>query len=403
MKTIVIINRWKDDFADYVSLIDHFENNIIYICNSFGSNYIKDRRNIPHELYILDNLIDNSELNSIMEIIIQKQNKIDHLVALSEYDMELAGILRSRFDITGMNAEVSRNFTNKVSMKKALEQSCIRFPNFSSNLNNINVFIEKNGFPFVIKPHYGAASHDVSIIENEEDLIDFLKVTKNWDDYECEEYIDMPIVHVDGVIQDSKLNFVKASRYIGTCFDYTLGKPLGSIILDSEKDQELLGNFAQEVVVALGLKDGVFHLEAFYENEDIIFLEVGARQGGGEIVPLMKKLFDVDLISCFFKTQIGEKIYFDLLNNSEIGGFLLIPEPKEIPCIVKEVTSMKDNIESLIVEVLPTIGTVFDGNGGYYFNSGRFLFVGSKDKVEQNINEVIENFIITTEKCKGDF
>lgn len=398
MKTIVIMNRWKDDFADYISLIDHFENNIIYICNSFGSKYINDREKYPHELYVLPNLVDGPEINSVIRSIIQKSNKIDYLVALSEYDMELAGIIRSRFEINGMNKEVSKNFTNKVTMKRALEQSHIRFPKFLSSLNNLNDFVEINGFPFVVKPHYGAASHGVSIIKNKDELFTFLRDTKNLDDYECEEFIDMPIVHVDGVIQDSQLVFARASRYIGTCFEYTLGKPLGSIVLDSQKDQDTLSRFAKEVVIALGLKDGVFHLEAFYDDENVIFLEVGARQGGGEVVPLMKQLFNVDLISCFFKTQIGEKIDFDHLRNDKIGGFLLIPEPEEIPCVVKKVTSMKNNVESLKIEILPTIGAVFDGNGGYYFNSGRFLFVGPADKVEKDIIKVMTNFRIKTEK-----
>ena len=46
---------------------------------------------------------------------------------------------------------------------------------------------------------------------------------------------------------------------------------------------------------------GVFHLEFILHDNEPVFLEVGARQGGGEIVPMLKQIYGVDLVLALLK------------------------------------------------------------------------------------------------------
>jgi len=394
MKTIIIINRWKDDYADYVKLVDHFNNNIIYICDEDGSDYIKTRSDVPHTLYELERLDDVSVLISKVEEVVERYERVDCIVAMSEMDMVMSGILRTHFSIPGMSQSVAEAFTNKVLMKERLEQSGVRFPQFISSLDTLESLINRVDFPIVMKPHYGAGSVGVAIIKTRNELTRFLNTTDKLTNYEAEEYIDKPIVHLDGVVSDSKISFIKCFKYFGTCFEYTLGEPLGSILIDSNEDQTVLAEFAADVIKALGMENGVFHLEAFYEDGSPIFLEIGGRQGGGEVVPLMKHLFDVDLVECFFNSQIGVKNIITEKQSDLIAGFVLIPEPEHTPCTVTRVSSMENVTKTLAYEILPKVGSVLKGHGGYYFNSGRFLFKGNKIDVELDMRYVMQNFRI---------
>ena len=49
------------------------------------------------------------------------------------------------------------------------------------------------------------------------------------------------------------------------------------------------------------------------------FLEVGARQGGGEIVPMLKQIYGVDLVLALLKSQMLEDI--SMLTGQENGNY----------------------------------------------------------------------------------
>lgn len=99
---IIIINRWQDDFADYQGVVDHKLNDVVYITNNSGSKYL-DSVVVPYEHYVVDKLEDIDKLMEIVAKIVREKGKVDRLLALSEFDIRNAGVLRSKFNISGMN------------------------------------------------------------------------------------------------------------------------------------------------------------------------------------------------------------------------------------------------------------------------------------------------------------
>lgn len=146
-------------------------------------------------------------------------------------------------------------------------------------------------------------------------------------------------------------------------------------------------------------KNSVFHLEFIYHNGNLFFLEVGARQGGGEIVPLYKQVFGIDLVKILLKTQLLENIDERPIRKEKSGGYLLFPVPNNAPCIVNKVTKI-NNIKTIKYQISPNIGEKLTKNGGYYFNSWRFLFIGDFITIKKDIKRVIDEFKIYTEKIK---
>ncbi|RCW16691.1 hypothetical protein CAC02_07080 [Streptococcus gallolyticus] len=392
----MIINRWQDNFADYKKLINHNVHEIIYITNAEGAKYIQNYEVKCTEHLVVDSLSDKKILCAIFQDLLNKYQCIDRVVAMSEMDIAIAGYLRSKYKISGMSEQTALNFTDKVCMKNALSGKGILFPKYTSNINKIDELT----FPIILKPRNGASSEGVVKLSDYSEYYDYCQ-ENILENYEAEEYIDGSIYHVDGFCFQGKLGFAKASEYINTPYDYIRGKTIGSIFCADNVFSDRVFSFTEVVLSALGLQDSVFHLEFIEHGDEFYFLEVGARQGGGEIVPMYKKLYNMDLIKLSFNLQIGvEKVPLFEKKDERVAAFLLFPEPSQLPDKVKEITMF--NLESQVYQISPKIGENMEEGGGYYFNSGRFLFYGDSKQVIKDVNYVMSNFRITMSREKNN-
>ncbi|SFX61821.1 ATP-grasp domain-containing protein [Thermoactinomyces sp. DSM 45891] len=397
-QNIVIMNRWSDDYGNYAILLDHHQNNVSYIVNAGGAVYLKNHPEIPNYAQVVNDLKDVEEVSAAMDHIISRFGKIDVLIALSENDILVAGQMRDRYSIQGMGLQDTLRFIDKVEMKKSFAGTKVAVPRYLEDLTEKSLldFVSETGFPVVLKPRTGAASAGVKIIPDRERLMATMKEI-DIHTYECEEYIEGPIFHMDGIMKNGELVFVRTSRYLNTCYEYTQGKPVGSIIISDEQRSKKFADFTEEVMKTLRLDNGVFHLEAILrDGNEPVFLELGARQGGGEVVPLMRLLYDVDLVRALFQSQLGEEIEVAPRKTPFVSGFLLFPEPKEVPCKVVKVSTV-ENLSTLSYEYIPEVDSILDGKGGYYFNAGKFAFIGREEDIESDLLRAMNEYEIVTE------
>ncbi|MDQ0418343.1 biotin carboxylase [Croceifilum oryzae] len=397
-QNIVIMNRWSDDYGNYATLLDHHQNNVSYIVNAGGAVYLENHPEIPNYAQVVNDLKDVEEVSAAFENIISRFGKIDVLIALSENDILVAGKMRDRYSIQGMSLQDTLRFIDKVEMKKSFVGTKVAVPRYLEDLTekSLRHFVSETGFPVVLKPRTGAASAGVKIIPDREQLEAAMKEI-DIHTYECEEYVEGPIVHMDGIMKNGELVFVKTSRYLNTCYDYTLGKSVGSIIISDEQRSKKFADFTEEVMKTLRLDNGVFHLEAILrDGDEPVFLELGARQGGGEVVPLMRLLYDVDLVRALFQSQLGEEIEIAPRETPFVSGFLLVPEPKEVPCKVVKVSKV-EGLSTLSYQYIPEVDSILDGKGGYYFNAGKFAFIGPEEEIESDLLRAMNEYEIVTE------
>lgn len=403
-KNILVLNRWSDELADFSDVIDHKNNIVSYIVTEEGEKGVKVPREFIADFQILPSMDDKSRILSLVESINTRFGCIDHVIALSEFDLEMAATIRTKYSIPGCDEQTVPLFRNKVEMKKCMNEKGIRIPQFTSfnNTEDVKKFVEQVGFPIVLKPKKGAASQGIKIVNSWTQTLNFLSQI-NFNEYECEEYIEGLIYHVDGLIKDNKLLFAKASKYINTCLDFNKGIPLGSVMVDDVKTEKELLDFTSTVVKSFSLKNSAFHLEIIYSKDGPVFLEIGARVGGGEIPFLIKDLYGIDLIKEWIRLEIGtfKDTSLNISDKSIQGGFLLIPEPDEVPCRVQFVTSLIDSSNYIYKEIIPNCGDILDGHGGYEKISGRFLFRGEKSsQIEEAIYKAIDTFQIKVDSHK---
>lgn len=318
MKHILILNRYDDIFSDFTKYIDHVNNKVSYITLKDFSSLID--KELSFQITALNEFESESLLASAIDI--HKKAPIDYVLAFSEYDQDYAAVMRSSLNIKGSKIEDALLYRNKIDMKKALVDSNLKYPKYKK----VNHYIEaksfciENSLPAILKPMIGAASEGVIKLEKIEDI----PKTMDFSNYEIEEFIEGEIYHVDSIVSNGEFPYFKVSKYINTCLDFRNGYPLGSVTVDNTNFVNKVKEFTQEVCSFLNIDNQAIHLELIESNENLVFLEIGGRVGGGEIPFVTLKNEGVDLFDMWTKASLNMPIN---QVETKITGFLMMPNP----------------------------------------------------------------------------
>lgn len=375
----LVLNRWDDDFAAYERYLDHGVHRVAYI-SSAQSDRLPCLARSAHAEAVTD-LGDRQAVMAAASRCHDALGGIDRIIALSEFDLMMAGELRAAFRVPGdWPSDVAR-YRDKTVMKECIADAGLRVPAFA-RLNDaaaVDHLMLHAGFPLMLKPRAGAASSGCHRVDSRHAL-ERLLPRIDAGDYECEEFVPGQIFHVDGLVARGRIRFARVSRYINTCYDFARGMPLGSVILSRGGPEAALRGFAGKCLQALGLNDGAFHLELIGDAESPCFLEIGARVGGGEIPFVMRDLFGLDLFKEWLDIASGGSTAHLAAHEERAvtGGFLMLPEPVGKRLVTRPDT-LVGKVRGLYDEALPPPGHVFDGTGGYDRILGRFRYVGDRE------------------------
>ncbi len=191
-------------------------------------------------------------------------------------------------------------FRDKLLMKeRLLKNGYDKITPFLGNLHSpqlVKEFIKTYDFPVILKPKDEMGADGIIIVKSQEEF-EQLEETKDISNSSLfmEKYMSGEVYHVDGVVLDGEILFVRPSRYsLGMFSFYQEGIAAYSIELDGEKKKEILQE-TQEVIKAMEYERGIFHLE-FIRNEkgELHFMEIAARVGGGMINNRAAISFNVD-------------------------------------------------------------------------------------------------------------
>ena len=285
MMNILILHKVPFYKARYDLSINHNIHNVYYLI----SNNFDD---IPDDLRA--NKIINNE--NILECISQyiKNNNIafDRVIALSEYQILDGALIRQKFNIFGPKPQQIAKSRIKSIMKQAILESNIKT---SKSIILADLFKNKQfstNKKLVLKPIDGAASSEVEIFDDLSSLMDYSQSINNKSNYMVEEYISGDIFHFDGLVVNKKVYLLIANKYINNCFLYMKGNPLGSYQFEYTNSQF---KWVQDCIDALDIVNGAFHLEAIENNNELYFLEIANRAGGGEIINNIKLKAGINL------------------------------------------------------------------------------------------------------------
>ena len=101
-----------------------------------------------------------------------RTERIDHIVALDDFDVEMAAMLREYLNVPGMGQTTARGFRDKLAMRTRARTAGIPCPEFVHTLNHESIaeWTRRNPPPWVLKPRSQAAAIGIHKIASADDL-----------------------------------------------------------------------------------------------------------------------------------------------------------------------------------------------------------------------------------------
>jgi biotin carboxylase len=405
-KHVVVLNRWYDERASYARYFDHRRCQVSYLTTPASEAWLRQALDgCPARLVVTDLADVDAVTRAAYEVERWGGAAVTDVVALAEWDLMTAAVLRERLDVPGSRPKDVFALRDKVAMKRAVAADGIPVPRFAAcdDAPALGDLVERSGFPIVFKPRSEATAVGVEIVRSAEQLARLL-AERDARAHECEEYVDGRLFHADGLVEDGILRFFKVSEYVNNPLLYLHGTGAGAIIVD---DAGLVGrarDLADAVLRALGLRCDAFHLEFFQvPSGELVFLELGARAGGGPIPQLLEDLYGVHVVQQHFRLLVGDPLELDARSLSRIvGGYLMIPEPKGGPWRVQSSPRLTGKLPTLYEEAAPQPGDVLDGTANYLNTCGRYLYRGATTtEVRRDVLRTLEEFLLECEPVNG--
>ncbi|MFE2721435.1 acetyl-CoA carboxylase biotin carboxylase subunit family protein [Kitasatospora sp. NPDC059327] len=403
MSHVIVMNRWKDTYADYAAYIDHARCAVTYITSPLGRGAVPEG---AAEIVTLDDIQDLAQLRAAVQGLAERHGTPDRLITLKEEDLENAAVVRAELGLPGMRLEEVLAFRDKVVMGERIAAAGLPIPAFTavSAAEDITAFAAEHGWDLVVKPRDGSGSAGVVVISGPEDLarIEFGR-------WKLMAQVRNPhlICHVDGIFDGERLLVWRGSRYVNTCLDFAHGTFYGSI---EEADPELhriIGEATERYMRALTDRATPFHLELFLEETEsgatCSFLETGARVGGAETPFLWREVHGYDLMKAAFHLQLGVPLQEGVdWAVQDVAGFLVVPAPAPRPCRFTRITSMVGRTPGPYAESLAKVGDVLPVAHGYEHVGGRFRFRGATaEEVLESITETFKGYTVTAETVEA--
>jgi len=317
MLTILCISSYEKGF-DFMREAKDQGCRVILLTSKSLESADWPRESLDEIFYIPDKNKDWNMQDVIYGVsFLSRNEQIDRIVALDDFDVERAAHLREHLRVGGMGDTTARHFRDKLAMRMVAKEKGIPVPEFLHilNHNQINKFADTVPFPYMIKPRLLAGSYGLKKVHNKEEMWD--RINHLGDEqsfFLMERFVPGSIYHVDTIINDKEVVFGLASKYGTPPFEVAHdGRVFTSFTLDSKSDeaQEVL-ELNKKVLKALGLLRGVSHSEFIRdENGKLFFLETSARVGGANLSNLVEAATGINLWREWAKIEIlkGEKPY----------------------------------------------------------------------------------------------
>ena len=264
------------------------------------------------EFFVMPTLtVRDHMLNAVSYL--ARANPISRIVALDEFDLEMAAALREHLRLPGMGESVNRHFRDKLAMRKQAAACDIRVPEFSPvfNYDALRYYLARIPGPWVLKPRSSASAIGIRKIHEADEIWSILEQLGDaQSNYLIEQFVPGEVFHVDSIVAGGKVLFATASRYGAPPINISHegGVFISRILPRRSSLARKLRKINKKVIKGLGMVDGVTHAEFIRGEVDgkLYFLEIAARVGGANIPEMVEAATGVNLWAEWAKVELAD-------------------------------------------------------------------------------------------------
>ncbi|HZH31860.1 MAG TPA: ATP-grasp domain-containing protein [Pyrinomonadaceae bacterium] len=277
---------------------------------------------------------------------IARRHKLSRVVALEEFDVITAGLIREHLRLPGMTSAEARLFRDKLAMRGVAEAARINVPEFVHVLHygELQEFMRRVPAPWVLKPRTDVSAIGIRKVSDAEQVwraIDALDARERLSEqssfYLLERFVAGEVYHVDSIVSGGRVAFAGVSMYGrppmnvahegGVFISHTLERRGG--------ERRKLLEINRQVINALGLRRGATHAEFIRSAADgkYYFLEIAARVGGAYIAEALEAASGLNIWREWAKLELSDDAhpYRAEPAREEYGGIVLSLARQERP------------------------------------------------------------------------
>jgi len=289
------------------------------------------------ELYVMPDLANlPNVINGVSYL--ARSHAIDRIVALDDYDVEMAAALREHLRLPGTGSSAAKIVRDKLAMRFRARQFGVPVPPFSPTFpyESLRSYITRVPGPWLLKPRSEVSTIGIRRIEQPDDLwptLDELGDRQSY--YLLERYIPGDVFHIDSLVWDGQIVFAEAHQYARPPLDVFHGGGVASsrtVERETELHRALL-EINADTILALGIRRGPVHAE-FIRDVDghLYFLELGARVGGAHTAEMVEAATGVNLWREWARIEMaGERGYTPPVPRLDYGAVLVSLARQEHP------------------------------------------------------------------------
>jgi biotin carboxylase len=275
---------------------------------------------------------------------LSKRMKVDRVIALEEFDVVTAALIREHLCMPGLSASEAKVFRDKLLMAVKGRKAGITVPDFVPLINpdDISHYMEMVPAPWVIKPRSDVSAIGIKKVDQAEQVwqtIEEMNKRENLRErasyYVLARFIPGEVFHVDSVVNRGKVVFSGVNQYGRPPMQvaHQGGAYISRTVLHGSADEKTLVEINKKLVKALGLEHGATHAEFIKSSEDgkFYFLEIAARVGGAYIADVLEAASGVNLWREWARIEVNQTTRSLRPLRKEYAGIILSLAKQEQP------------------------------------------------------------------------
>ncbi|WMM24195.1 ATP-grasp domain-containing protein [Tissierella sp. MB52-C2] len=321
----------------YTILIDYYENPI---AKKYANEHIQE-----------------STLDKERVLQIAKDKKVDLVITTCIDQANITAIYVS--EKLGYHVpysyETSLNVTNKIFMKRIMEQNSIPTSKYI-NVKEISEYEDNDlKYPLIVKPSDSNGSKGVNKVVDDKELLFYLnnalKISRS-NQAIIEEYIEGKEIGIDCFIKNHEAHILTIrERKKINCRSSDLQQITGTVTppnIDSKKIKEIK-EIVEKIALVFQLDNTPLMVQAIISNEEINIIEFAPRIGGGESSRMIELITGFDIINQTINSFMGLPIDIATKKNEQYFSETLLYAK---PSIMGFIKGDKELIEKNIIEYI---------------------------------------------------
>ena len=249
-----------------------------------------------------------------------RDNKPDRVVALEEFDVVTAAMIREHLCMPGMTCTVATSFRDKMAMAITATATGVNVPDFVPLINSADIdkFMERVSPPWIVKPRSDVSAIGIRKVETPDEVWSIIEERNKREDlrerasyFLLARFIPGEVFHIDAIISKGAIKFVGANRYGRPPLEvaHQGGAYISRTVARNSQDEKELLAANRKLIKALKMERGATHAEFIKSDQDgkFYFLEIAARVGGAYIADVLEAATGVNLWREWARLEVSDE------------------------------------------------------------------------------------------------